>query len=161
MKLLIFLIPILTYAQITVNTGIPRINNWEDGEGAFAWSVGYEHYSKSGIGAAFNYRDTAMMGANFSSIELKTKYRIGNNWYRFEFGGGLGQNLVVKDIYPVVHLRNAFKLTKFSWIIIDLDNSFRTKFGHNEMYFTAGFAFPFDITKIFNGFLNPEPRRNF
>nr|WP_299488697.1 hypothetical protein [uncultured Allomuricauda sp.] len=139
--------PLFMIAQLSLNAGWVDVSDWNEGEAPVTWTVGYDHFSREGIGGGLNYRYTGMAGVTFYSVEAKAKYRLGERNYRLEIGGGAGHNLDDKDFYPVVHMRNAFRIGELSWLTLDFDNSFRTMYKHTETYLMVGIVVDMNIFK--------------
>ena len=155
MKILIYILPFIATAQIHLGVGVVDISDRMDGN-TLTWHVGYrQEIGKAGLD--FNYRYTGVLGENFRSWEFRGTYRFFDGKYRLEMGAGAAFNQEQKDVYPVIHVRNGFKIGEGVYAAIDFDSSFRNR---SESYLSAVITLDYDFIKdIFGG--RPRKQRRF
>ncbi len=141
LKYILLLLPMLASAQLYLSAGAYDAQKRADGN-TIAWKVGYDKFiGKIGLGALYRYSGGAT--DNFYSPEVIAKFRIGERAYRLDLGGGAGMNLDTDEIYPLMTVRNSFRIGEGTWLAVDFEHAF------NDLqitYLTAGFAM--DITRI-------------
>ncbi|MEM6815310.1 MAG: hypothetical protein AAF600_13145 [Bacteroidota bacterium] len=146
-------------AQIHLGIGVVDISDRMDGN-TLTWNIGYRQpIGKFGVG--FNYRYTGVLGENFRSWEFRLPYRVFDGKYRLEAVPGWAFNQKDKDSYPVLHVRNAFKIAHGTYAAIDFDNSFRQGYRRRtETYLSVAIVLDYDFIKdVFGG--RPRQQRRF
>ncbi len=143
MKLLIYILPLIASAQIHLGVGVVDISDRMDGN-TLTYHMGYRQgFGDFGLG--FNHRYTGVWGENFRSWEFRGSYRVSRTAnYRLELGAGAAFNQKNKDVYPVIRVRNAFKISDGIYAALDFDNSFRYR---NESYLSVSITLDYDFIK--------------
>lgn len=121
MKLLIYILPIFTYAQLSLSAGIVDLQNTLEGQ-QMNFTVGYTEWIHNGIGVGANYRWTHTEFENFKSFDFLGKFGIEQKGYRVDFSGGVNYHQKDWRFRPMVGIRNSFSIDELVWISIDLDH---------------------------------------
>ncbi|WP_036383985.1 hypothetical protein [Muricauda sp. MAR_2010_75] len=132
---ILLILPTIISAQLHLNAGVVDIQDRLDGN-TLSWDVGHtEFIGKIGVGA--NFRSTMVKNDSYFTTELNIKYRIEERNYRLDVGPGIGYNIEHQAIYPLITIRNSFKVGEDTWINVDFDNAYRGGF---ETYLMVGFG---------------------
>lgn len=138
------------HAQLHLDVGFVDVQDRMDGN-VIAWQIGYDQfYGHYGFGA--NVRYTGINGDNYYTSELYAKYRLVDNLYRLDLGGGAGYNFDDLDIHPIVSVRNSLRLEEGTWLNLELANAFRNSKDWNgggwrsETYIMFGIGV--DVTRM-------------
>lgn len=133
--ILILLFSLTVKGQLSFNLGVVDIENTLEGAN-LSYQVGYTQFFES-FGAGANYRYIGYSGDNYHGGDVFVKYRLDEEFYRLDVGGGVNWTPELSEVSPMLTVTNSFKIEDGFYVNLVFENIFRER---SETFFGVGIS---------------------